>query len=353
MVALPALHLVARMFPEAERRMLTSFPPHVKAPASSAVLEHTGLIEGYFRYNYATRSPRELLALWWQLRRWRPDVLVYMSGSGTVASAKRNQTFFRICGIRNMIGVPLTEDMQRPRELGPPDAAGIRNLENEGSRLVRNLAELGTIALDDRASWDLHLTEAERARAAEVLLPAGDRPLLAVSVGTKMQAKDWERENWRALLTRLAGTYPTYALALCGAKEESEASEFAAAGWREMAEGPVINLCGVLSPRESGAVFARAKAFLGHDSGPMHLATAVGTTCVAIFASRNIPRVWFPYGKQHRVLYHPVDCAGCQLQTCVVERKKCILSITVDEVLEQVRQVLPEETKGVTLESRA
>ena len=57
-VALPALHLVARMFPKAERRMLTSFPPHVKAPASSAVLEHTGLIEGYFRYNYATRSPR-------------------------------------------------------------------------------------------------------------------------------------------------------------------------------------------------------------------------------------------------------------------------------------------------------
>ena len=102
-------------------------------------------------------------------------------------------------------------------------------------------------------------------------------------------------------------------------------------------------------------MFARAKAFLGHDSGPMHLAAAVGTTCVAIFASRNIPRVWFPYGKQHRVLYHPVDCAGCQLQTCVVERKKCILSITVDEVLEQVMQILPPETKGygVTSESRA
>ncbi len=320
--------------------MLTSFPPHVKAPASSAVLEHTGLIEGYFRYNYATRSPRELLALWWQLRRWRPDVLVYMSGSGTVASAKRNAMFFRVCGIWRMIGVPLTEAMQRPRELGPPDAAGLRNLEAEASRLVRNLAELGEIDLEDPASWDLHLTEAERTRAAEVLVPAGERPLLAVSVGTKMQAKDWGQENWRALLTRLAGLYPQYALALCGAKEEAETSEFAAAGWRESAEGPVINLCGVLSPRESAAVFARARAFLGHDSGPMHLAAAVQTACVAIFASRNIPRVWFPFGKRHRVLYHPVDCAGCQLQTCVVEGKRCILSITVDEVLEQVRRVL-------------
>ncbi len=43
--------------------------------------------------------------------------------------------------------------------------------------------------------------------------------------------------------------------------------------------GMVINLCGGLTPRESAACFAKARAFLGHDSGPMHLADAVGTQC--------------------------------------------------------------------------
>ena len=213
-------------------------------------------------------------------------------------------------------------------------------LEPEASRLARNLAELGSIDLEDPANWDLHLTDAERAKATEVLSPTASCPIIAVSVGTKVQSKDWGRDNWRALLHRLATLYPKHALALCGAAEESEASEFAANGWREKSSSPVVNLCGLLTPRESAAVFAHAPVFVGHDSGPMHLAAAVQTPCVAIFAARNKPRVWFPYGKQHRVLYHQTDCWGCGLETCIIERKKCLTSITVDEVVAEVRAIL-------------
>jgi ADP-heptose:LPS heptosyltransferase len=173
-----------------------------------------------------------------------------------------------------------------------------------------------------------------------VLSPTAGQSILAVSVGTKVQSKDWGRDNWRALLQRLAALYPDHALALCGASEESEASEFAADGWRQNSPSPVVNLCGLLTPRESAAVFAQAAVFVGHDSGPMHLAAAVQTPCVAIFAARNKPRVWFPYGKQHRVLYHQTDCWGCGLETCIIERKKCLTSITVDEVVIEVRAIL-------------
>lgn len=336
LVALPAFHLVARAFPAAERRLLTNFPVNVKAPPAAAILEHTGLIDGFFRYVVGTRNPGELLSLWWQLIRWRPEALVYLGAPRGVKSAKRDALFFRLCGISTQIGVPLTEDMQRNRPLGGPE-----DLEPEGSRLTRNLAELGPANLDDPASWDLHLTAAETARAREALSPAGDRSLIAVSVGTKVQAKDWGRENWRALLHQVAALYPSHALALCGAPEEAEASDFAAGGWSEISHTPVINLCGELSPRQSAAVFARADIFIGHDSGPMHLAAAVQTPCVAIFAARNIPRIWFPYGAEHRVLYHHVHCAGCELETCIVERKKCLTSISVQEVLAEIRAILP------------
>src|SRR5580658_5652739 len=95
-VALPALHLVARAFPNAERRMLTNFPVNVKAPPAAAILENTGLVHGYVRYAVGTRSPRELLALWWQLVRWRPQVVVYLGSARGVASAKRDAVFFRL-----------------------------------------------------------------------------------------------------------------------------------------------------------------------------------------------------------------------------------------------------------------
>ena len=335
LVALPAFHLVARAFPDAERRLLTNFPVNPKAPSAAAVLEGSNLIQGYFRYAVGARSPGKLLTLWWQLLRWHPQVLVYMGPIRGVDSARRDTWFFRLCGIRHFIGVPVTEDMQWNRWEESEQA-----FEPEGARLVRNLAELGDGKLDDPASWDLHLSPAERACATEVLAQAGDRPILAVSVGTKVQSKDWGRDNWRALLSRLAPLYPDHALVLCGAPEEGEASEFTAEGWRQNSTAPVINLCGILTPRESAAALARARIFVGHDSGPMHLAAAVQTPCVAIFAARNKPRVWFPYGKQHRVVYHQTDCWGCGLETCIVERKKCLTSITVDEVLTEIRAIL-------------
>jgi heptosyltransferase-3 len=335
LIALPALRLVARAFPEAERRMLTNFPVNVKAPPAAAILENSGLVHGYLRYAVGTRSPRELFSLWWEVFRWRPEVLVYMGPPRGVESARRDAKFFQLCGIKRLIGVPLTEDMQQNRWQEKEQV-----LEPEGARLARNLSELGDADLDAPASWDLHLTDAEHARGEAALVGVDGHPVVAVSVGTKVQSKDWGRENWRALLHRLAALYPGYALALCGAPEESEASEFAAGGWRENSGGPVVNLCGLLTPRESAAVFARARVFVGHDSGPMHLAAAVQTPCVAIFAARNKPRVWFPYGQQHRVIYHQTECWGCGLETCIVERKRCLTSITVDEVAAEVRAVL-------------
>ena len=345
-VALPALRLVARAFPRAERRMLTNFPVSVKAPAAAAILGDTGLVQGYFRYTVGTRSPLDLLRLWWSIVRWRPQVLVYLGAARGVGSAERDAKFFRLCGMGRQVGVPVTEAMQQ-NLVQPAWEGHAAGLEPESERLLRNLAELGAADVDDPAMWDLELTAAERAKAREVLGPAGGRSVLAVSVGTKVQSKDWGRENWRLLLGELGRLYPDYALALMGAPEEDEASEYAAEGWRVGAgvESPVINLCGRLTPRESAACFARARLFLGHDSGPMHLAAAVGTPCVVLFAARNIPRVWFPHGPRHRVIYHAVDCMGCGLETCIVERKKCLTSITVEEMVGEVQAALAEPAR--------
>jgi heptosyltransferase III len=349
LVALPALHLVARAFPEAERRMLTNVPVSSKAPAAAAILEGSGLVQGYMRYEVGTRSVRELLGVWWQIARWRPQVLVYLAGARGVKAAQRDEAFFRLCGVRRIVGVPLTEGMQRnyygAATGGKDHAMGDGHLEPEAGRLARcigQLAAVGDIAdpgrLNDAGSWDLHLSAEEHESAARAI---GGEALavesIAVSVGTKVQAKDWGRDNWRALLGKMAGEFPGRVLLLLGAAEESDASEFAAEGWRGNGGGVVVNLCGALTPRESAAAIARARMFVGHDSGPMHLAAAVGTPVVAIFAARNIPRQWFPFGKQHQVVYHRVECWGCGLETCIEQQKKCLLSITVDEVMGVVR----------------
>ena len=342
-VALPALHLVARAFPNAERRMLTNFPVSRKAPAAATILADNGLVHGYFRYVVGTRSPWALFKLWVTLLWWRPRVLVYLGPVRGVSAAKRDAWFFRLCGMSWQVGVPVAEAMQL-HAFQPKHQA----LEPECERLARNLARLGDAKVETQAAWDLRLNSGELAKAAEVLRPVQGRPVLAVSVGTKVQSKDWGAENWRALMMRLSGELEGYALVLTGVSEEREASDEAGNGWSMAQTGAtVLNLCGVLTPRESAAVYAQARLFLGHDSGPMHLAAAVGTRCVAIFAARNIPRVWFPHGDGHRVIYHAVDCMGCGLETCIVERKRCLTSIGVEEVA-----VAVEEALGLMAETR-
>ncbi len=358
LIALPALHLIARAFPEAERWLLTNAPVHRKAAPAQAVLEGTGLVHGYLRYPVGTRSVGELSRLWWRIVRFRPEVVVYVAAARGVAVARRDTRFFRLCGARQRGGAPLTGGLQANFFGAEPGSAEARallesgELESEAARLARNLAELGDARLHDPASWSLHLDKAEHARAIEAIAAVLPAPkLLAVSVGTKVQAKDWGRENWQALLARLAEDLPGWGLLLLGAAEEREVSDFAAACWSAAGGGPVVNLCGQLNPRGSAATIARAQLFLGHDSGPMHLAAAVGTPVVAIFAARNIPRQWFPFGAQHSVVYHRVECAGCGLETCLEQRKKCIVSITIDEVLQTIRSTLANT--GEQVEPRA
>jgi ADP-heptose:LPS heptosyltransferase len=334
-VALPALRIVARAFPDAHRRMLTNIPVNVKAPSAATILENTGLVHSYERYTVGTRSPLGLLKLWWKIFSWRPQVLIYLAGRRGLATAARDRAFFRLCGIRLMYGLPDREGFILPTTDPQQDQ------EPESDFLCRCIAELGEGYLDRQESWDLCLTPAEHARASEVLAPVAGMPLIAVSVGTKMQSKDWGRQNWREVLACVAERYPRHALLLAGAPEESEASEFAAQGWLgQPGAGPAVNVCGLLTPRQTAAAFSRARIFLGHDSGPMHLAATVQVRCVAIFAALSWPRIWYPHGPGHKILYHRVDCAGCGLETCIVQQKKCITSITLDEVMHQIAAVM-------------
>ncbi len=330
-VALPCFHQIARAFPNAERLLLSNIPVHSKAPAAYAVLEGSGLVHGYMRYPVATRNVAELLALQREIRSFRPSVLVYLTPRRAAGDVLRDAAFFRLCGVPRTIGLPLARDARANRV----DAA-TGEVEPEAARLARLMRELGTIDLEERSNWDLRLTVEEHRRAATALEPVQGRPLLGLAIGTKMQAKDWGAENWTLVLNRLAGELPDYGVVLLGAAEESTCSDAASAAWGARR----VNLCGRLTPRESAAVLARTRAFLGPDSGPMHLASSVGTPCVIVFAARSRPRLWFPWGRQHEVIYHRTDCWDCHLEICTEQKKKCLTSITSDEVIRALARVL-------------
>ncbi|MDR3416926.1 MAG: glycosyltransferase family 9 protein [Nevskia sp.] len=328
LVTLPVLRLVAAHYPDAERRLLTNFSISEKAAPISALLDGTGLIHGYIRYPAQRRDPRQLLQLAATIRRWKPDLLVYLHEPHGLRAAYRDAAFFRACGIRHMIGVPYRASDQ----FLMLDSDSGRS-EHRSEYLARLLAQLGNARLEDRSSWNLLLSGSEQDTARSALAPLlGCTGILSASIGSKVDVKDWGDDNWRRLLRSLSERLPGWGLVMIGAPSEHERTANLLTAWR----GRSLNLCGGITLRQCAAVLEHSDVYLGHDSGPMHLAATVGTPCVAIFSARNPPGEWFPYGEGHTVFYKKTECYGCRLDTCTEFAKKCILSISVDEVAEAV-----------------
>lgn len=296
-VALPIFNAILRRFPDHERIALTNFPISSKAAPLEDILGPGGFIHRAICYPLNTRSPRELWRVRREIRASGAKTLIYIGGGRGVLKAHRDVLFFRACGLRTIIGAPTSKALDKGRQ--EPDTG---QLEHEARRLVHCLPQLGPFDLEDHASWDLRLTKAEQETALRALHPLGGAPFIAVNMGGKVEEKDWGEGNWIALLRKLSGEISA-SLVFVGGAEDFERAGRAVAAWAH----PSLNLCGNLAPRESAAVVARASLFVGHDSGPLHLAWSAGVRCVCMYGSLNRPRQWHPLGRGHTVFH---DLAG-------------------------------------------
>jgi len=329
-VALPALRVIRRAYPLANITLLTNLPINIKAAPAPALVEGTGLIDDYLAYPVGTRNPWELAMLSWRLRARKFDAVVNLAEWRGARKLRRDAWFFRVAGIRRLIGFEADGDY----ELRANSEGGS---EREAARILRRVTALGAADLTDRRWFGLDLTAEELERGAAELRAGGIAGgYLVVSVGTKVSANDWGQERWRELLEVLGPACGHLGCVFIGSPDEAQRAAKCLEPWL----GPKLNLCGRTGVRLSAAILAGASVFVGHDSGPMHLAASAGAPCVAIFAARNPPGKWFPLGEGHQVFYHRVSCMGCGLMECVAERKRCILSISVEEVAAAVLQRL-------------
>jgi heptosyltransferase-3 len=295
-VALPCFHAIARAFPDHRRVLLTNAVASAKESSVESVLQGTDLIHSTIYFPAGDGKVRSVGSLVHRLRAQGADTLVYLTRRTSTLQVLRDLLFFRAAGIHRFIGLPLPP---RSLECRVDPRSGI--VEHEVEHLARTLAPQLTIELT-APNWDLLLSAAEANTAVERLSDMPTHlPLVAMSPGAKIAAKDWGEHNWAALMDQAQERLPPMSMVFVGAPSERSLVQRLAERW----SSPWINLCGALTPRESAAVLGRCRLLVCHDSGPMHLAASQGTPCIALFGTYNRPRQWFPYGEQHRVLYEP------------------------------------------------
>jgi ADP-heptose:LPS heptosyltransferase len=165
-----------------------------------------------------------------------------------------------------------------------------------------------------------------RRPAASPAALAGRR-YVVVHPGASVSARAWPPERHAALVDALVAAGRT--VAVTGASAERGLGKRVAGPPRD----DVVDLAGSTTLAELAEVLAGADAVVVGNTGPAHLAAAVGTPVVSLFAPTVPPARWRPWRVPHRLLHVDVPCAGCRARACPVPGHPCLEEIGVEQVL--------------------
>ncbi len=184
-------------------------------------------------------------------------------------------------------------------------------------------------------------------------------PLLAIGIGSSRPTKGWPLERYATLGVLWAEQTGGGAVAVTGPGEEELSREFlklvddALSVLPDLAQRVAIRSLvsseGTLSLREVAALTSRCAVFVGNDSGPKHLAVAVGAPTVTLFGPEH-PFEWHPYPRERHPHFFieglkcrkdalPGMPPWCGLDVCIEEQHRCMRQIGIETVLAECRRV--------------
>jgi ADP-heptose:LPS heptosyltransferase len=188
---------------------------------------------------------------------------------------------------------------------------------------------------EDRAS--------AQALLASLGLSAARRPLVGVHPSGGRTVKQWDPARWAEVAARLEREFGA-TVVVTGSEDDRPLALAVARGL----DRPAVDLTGRLGVRDTMAVIAGLDLFLSPDTGPMHMACAVGTPSVAVFGPSDPARYFSGRGPRHAVVRTELWCSPCNLirkppaECAGPEPPECLRLVTVEAVYREAARLLGE-----------
>jgi ADP-heptose:LPS heptosyltransferase len=206
------------------------------------------------------------------------------------------------------------------------DCSGVTHAVDRYWRVIEALGDAPT-----RKTFHVPIQPAARAWANEVLHKHA-RPWLVVGVGSRWLTKRWPPEHFAALVRRAQAQFGGTAV-FVGAPEEGDLARKAAAP----IQGQTCQLTGATTLPQLVAILAAADVMIANDTGPLHLAVALGRPVVAPYTCTRVEKTG-PYGQVDRGVETSVWCKGSYLKTC--PRMECMAELTPDRLWPALEAIL-------------
>ena len=183
-------------------------------------------------------------------------------------------------------------------------------------------------------------TERNRRRVDSLLKEEGlgRKSLVAINPIAKWDTKLWESERFGVLADRLRESLDCDIVFTGGPEDRSVIEEIS----RSMKRRPV-NLAGRTGLKDLACFYAHCRLLVTTDTGPMHMAAAMGCPTVALFGP-TAPWRTGPYGPGHKVITADVECRPCFRKKC--DEMTCMKEISVNRVYEGVMELFKREKEN-------
>lgn len=171
------------------------------------------------------------------------------------------------------------------------------------------------------------------------LLESDNLICINVNTGELALERRWPKEKFIELTKKLLEKYPLK-IVFIGSKSEFLYVQRIIDEINHLA---VINLAGKLSFRELSTLLKMCQLLITNDSGPLHLAAALGTPAVSFFGPET-PVLYKPLGDKHVVFFKNIDCSPCinvhsgKIVKCLKDHSECMEEISVEEVIRGIEE---------------
>jgi len=165
---------------------------------------------------------------------------------------------------------------------------------------------------------------------AQAILPQDKMIVLILST-------TWDSKNWPAsyFIELIKELYKSFRIVLCGGKSEIEVG----IAIERNAGIPLINMVGQTSLLEMAGIIEQAVLLIAGDTGPLHMAAALGTPTIGIFGPTD-PAVYAPRGERNIALPSQLHCTHCHKMQCPKGEAICMKDITPAMVVQKVYDIV-------------
>jgi ADP-heptose:LPS heptosyltransferase len=326
LLAVPALRALRAGFPAAEITLIGL--PWAAAFAHRFCRYVDRFVEfgGYPGIDEVAVDPRRSERFVSEQRAYGYDLVIQMQGSGRTSNP---------CALA--LGARMTAGYYEGEP--PPGLTFGAPYPDDQPEVLRNLGLARLLGCPHRGLYlEFPLRAKDREEAAALLAPHL-RPLVGIHAGAHAPSRRWPAERFAVVADHLARHWDAQ-IVLTGGPGEEEIAQAVAAGTKLAGRAtPALNVAGRTSLSGLAALIERMDLFIANDTGPAHLADALGTPSVTIFGPADHRR-WAPLAQtRHPIVRQPAPCSPCGYTTCPIDHR-CLRWIEPEAVIKAAERVL-------------